>query len=124
MKTSLITFTLLLSSLTAIHATSIIEKSFSLIENKVLSLSLENEDQKSLIVSTKFCPTDECIVMEFQNNLIMIQLYNEKGEIEMMFPVASKKVNLGISLFESGKYKLGFTIEGECNVQFANISIN
>lgn len=124
MKTSIITFSLLLSSLSAVHATNIGDEDLSLIKHEKLTLSLENVDQKTLFVSSNYNESENCIAIEFESELVMIQLINHEGELEMMFPVSSNKVNLGLSLFESGNYRMGFSIEGESEIQFAYISIN
>jgi len=96
----------------------------SLIENEYLTLSLENETNSSMFQSATYNVNENCIALEFNEKLELIHLFNEKGETEMLFPVASNKVNLGLSLFESGNYKMGFTIEGKEGLQFADISIN
>ena len=124
MKNFFLTIVTVLIATSALQASNIGDGALSLIKNNVLSLSLENEAQKSLIISSKYIQNDKCIAIEFNGKLEMIQIYNSEGDIELMFPVASKKVNLGLSLFESGKYKMGFMIDGESEIQFANISIN
>jgi len=123
MKTSLITIIALLSSTLALHATNIEDHDLSLIKNEVMTLSLEKEEQKTLIKSIRYNEVEDCLAMEFEDKLEVIHLFNEQGEVEMFFPVSSNKVNLGLSLFESGQYKMGFTIEGMNGIQFADISV-
>jgi len=124
MKTTIVTLTLLLSSTLALQASNIKEESTALIKNEILTLTLEDEAQREMIKSTKYNSVEDCIAMEFQDKLEIVHLFNDEGEVELMFPVSSTKVNLGLSLFEAGHYKMGFTIEGKDGIQFADISIN
>jgi len=123
MKTSIITITLLLATAHTIQASNITEDHLALIHNEILSLVLENEDQRDMIKSIKYNDVEDCLAMEFENKLELIHLFNDQGEVELMFPVGSNKVNLGLSLFKSGEYKMGFSIEGQSGIQFADIFI-
>lgn len=123
MRTSIITCIIIIASSFSLNA-SIGDGYLSLIENEFLTLTLENENQNTIFASASYKAVENCIALEFTEKLEMIHLFNAKGEMEMLFPVASTKVNLGLSLFESGKYKMGFTIEGKDGLQFVDISIN
>lgn len=124
MKNFLLTFATILASIASLHATNIGDGEISLIKNEILSFSLDNEGQRDMIISTVYNNNEKCITMEFESELVMIQLYNSNGELDLMFPVSSKKVNLGMSLFNAGTYTIGFMVDGKSKVEYAQISIN
>lgn len=122
MKNLILTVAILFS-LNAANASNIGDGSLSIINNSNVELSLENDEQKFLIISTEFNAELENISMIFNSSVNMIQVYNTNGEVEMMLPIGSEEVDLGMSLFESGDYKLGFMVEGQDEVQFTNLSV-
>lgn len=124
MKMLITTFLFSLLSCLTLHASNIEDGFLALIDNDIVLLEIEEDTKLNIMKKTQYNQSDNCITMQFQKTLDKIQVFNDEGEIEMMFPVSSTKVNLGLSLFESGTYKLGFIMEGESKIHYANISVN
>ncbi len=122
MKNLILTIAILFS-FSSVNASNIGDGTLSIINNSNLELSLENEGQKFLIISTEFNTEYENISMIFNSSVNMIQVFNTEGEMEMMLPIGSEEVDLGMSLFQSGDYKLGFMVEGIDEVQFTNLLV-
>ncbi len=122
MKNLILTIAILFSFST-VNASNIGDGTLSIVNNSNVELSLENEGQKFLIISTEFNTEYENISMIFNSSVNMIQVFNTEGEMEMMLPIGSEEVDLGMSLFQSGDYKLGFMVEGIDEVQFTNLSV-
>jgi len=99
------------------------EESRAIVENAKVELTLEDEDQKEFILSSVFEADKDNIAMVFESNVSTIQVFNADGELELMFPVGSEKVNLGMSLFEEGSYKMGFVVDGINGIQYTNLLI-
>ena len=123
MKTPITTFAILLFSIINVFASNIEDNFSTIIENDKVTMTLEINDHSNLFELTHYKQSENCITMQFQKKIDMIQVFDLEGEIEMMFPVSSTKVNLGLSLFEFGTHKLGFIMEGENKIHYANISI-
>ena len=104
-------------------ATNIEDGSLAIVKSEKVEVVLENETQKDFIVSSRFETHNNNIAMEFESTVNMIQVYNDGGDIEMMIPIGSTKVNLGMSLFDKGSYRIAFTIEGLSEVQFTNLEV-
>ncbi len=124
MKIQIILTTVLFFSFNILIASNIEDNHSSIIDNDMVTMTLEFNDHSNLFEQTQYKQSENCITMQFQKKIDMIQVFDLNGEIEMMLPVSSTKVNLGLSLFESATYKLGFIIEGESKIHYANISIN
>jgi len=122
MKNFILTIAILFS-FTAVNASNIGDGELSLLNNDNVELSLENAGQKFLIISTEFNTEYDNISMIFNSSVNMIQVFNLQGELEMMLPIGSAEVDLGMTLFNKGEYKLGFMVEGNDEVQFTNLSV-
>lgn len=122
MKNFILTIAILFS-FTAVNASNIGDGELSLLNNDNVELSLENAGQKFLIISTEFNTEYDNISMIFNSSVNMIQVFNLQGELEMMLPIGSEEVDLGMTLFNKGEYKLGFMVEGNDEVQFTNLSV-
>ena len=123
MKNFILILAIATSFTTATFASNIGDGSLAIVKNERVELSLENEGQKEFIISSAFEVDQNQIAMVFESNVSMIQIFDENGEIAMMFPVGSENVNLGMSLFEGGNYKMGFMVDGIDEVQFTNLTI-
>jgi len=56
-------------------------------------------------------------------NVQFVQIFNESGVVEFQLPVDSKNVRINKSFFESGKYKLGFKIDNDKDLYFAEVKL-
>lgn len=124
MKNFIITFATILCFSAVSFASNIGDGTLSIIKNESVTFTLTEQNQKELIISSIYNDENNQLSFEFESEVQMISIINANEEIEMMVPVSSKKINLGLSLFDQGSYKMGFLIEGENEVQYTSISIN
>ena len=104
-------------------ASNIGDDKLALIKSDNVEVSLDNIDQKSFILYSAIDAGNETLQFIFDNSVSMIQVYKLDGELEMVLPIGSDEVDLGLSLFESGSYKLGFMVDGIEDMQFTNLKI-
>ncbi len=123
MKNLILIFAIATSFTTATFASNIGDGTLAIVKSEKVEITLDNEGQKEFIISSAFEADNDQIAMVFNSSVSMIQVYNNSGEVEMMFPVGSENVNLGMSLFETGNYKVGFMVDGYDEVQFTNMTI-
>ncbi len=123
MKNLILIFAIAISFTTATFASNIGDGTLAIVKSEKVDITLDNEGQKEFIISSAFEADQDQIAMVFEANVSMIQILNNDGEIEMMFPVGSETVNLGMSLFDTGDYKVGFMVDGYDDVQFTNMTI-
>lgn len=81
------------------------------------------EFKADFILSSKFNLEDKNVDMVFASNISMIQVFDAQGAIVSIIPIGSDELRMGLSLFDKGNYKLGFIIEGEADIQYADISV-
>ena len=122
MKNLFLIITTVLSFTTTNFASNIIGE-LSLVKTEKIELSVESIEQKEFILSSKFVAEHNNLALTFGSSVEMIQIFNGEGELEMMLPIDSKKVNLGLSLFDGGNYRMGFQIEGIEDIQFTSLVI-
>jgi len=123
MKNLILIFATVLSFNATLSASNIGEGEIKIIDAAKISVVLDNEGQKDFILFSEFNVEDEKVEFVFESNVSMIQVYNMDGDLEMMLPIMSKEVSLGLSLFESGNYRMGFMVDGMNDVQFTNLSV-
>lgn len=82
-----------------------------------------SEYMADFIISSKFNLEDKNVDMVFASNINMIQIFDMEGEIISIIPIGSDELRMGLSLFDKGNYRLGFLIDGEADIQYADISV-
>lgn len=123
MKNLILTIAAVISIANVTFASNIEDGSLAIVKSEKVEITLENETQKDFILSSTFESDNDNIAMVFESNVSMIQIFDAEGELEMMIPIGSTEVNLGMSLFDQGTYKLAFTVEGLSEVQFSNLQV-
>ena len=123
MKNLFLTITAFFCFSAVSFASSIGDGSLEILKTEKIYLSLESEIQKEFILATTFSTETESVSMLFESNVSMVQVYNLNGELEMMFPIGSNDVSLGLSLFKSGEYRMGFVVDGMDGVQFTKLTV-
>ena len=123
MKNIFLIIATVLSFTATTFASNIEEGALAIIKSERIELSLESAAQREFILSTNFNADRESIEMVFDSEVSMVQVYNVDGELEMIFPVGSEKLNLGLSLFEDGQFRMGFMVEGTDEIQFTNLTV-
>ena len=56
-------------------------------------------------------------------NISVVKIFNLNGELEFQLPVMSNNVQINKNLFASGRYKLGFLLEGQSNIHYAHVTV-
>ena len=123
MKNLLLIFVLAFSFSTTAFSSNIGDDKLSVIKNELVELSLENAGQKSFILSSAINLDKETLQLIFENSVSLIQVYDMEGTLEMVLPIGSDEVDLGLSLFDNGMYKLGFMVDGIDEMQFTNLKV-
>ena len=73
--------------------------------------------------SSMFDTETESLVFNTNDDISMVQIFDNEGEVIFLLPVMSDNVQIKKNLFESGQYKLGFVIEGETQVHLTDVTI-
>ena len=123
MKNLFLTIATVISFATITFASNIGEGELAIVDSETVVVTLDNKTQKEFIISSAFEADKDNIVMVFDSKVSMIQVFNTDGELEMMLPIESNEVNLGMSLFDQGSYRMGFSVEGISEVQFTNLKV-
>jgi len=123
MKNLILTIATVLSFSAISFASNIGDGTLAIVKSAKVEMTLENEGQKEFIISSVFQSEDDKIAMVFESKVTTIQIFNNEGELEMMFPVESTDVNLGMSLFEEGSYRMGFLVDGISEVQYTKLQV-
>lgn len=75
------------------------------------------------IKSSSYNADSEDIEMVFKTVVTMVQIYDNNDEFIMAFPAGTEELNLGLTLFDSGRYKVGFLVAGQSEYQFTSLLI-
>lgn len=114
MKNLISTLIITTISLTTIFATST--------PMTVLSNEVEVESI-NILESSSYDAEQENLVFTTEDNISIIQIYNEEGTLEFQLPVMSNQVKINKNLFDEGTYQLGFLIEGDSQVHLSKVNI-
>ena len=123
MKNLLLIISIAISFSTTALASNIGDDKLSIIKNDNVELSYTDVSQKAVILFSAINTNKEALELIFDKNVSMIQVFDMEGELEMMLPIGSNEVDLGLSLFEPGTYKLGLMVDGLDEIQFTNMMI-
>lgn len=123
MKNLLLILTTIFSFLSTTSATGIGDGDLAIISNSKIVFSLEAESQKKFILFSSIDADKETLQFIFDNSVSMIQVYTSDGHLDMVLPIGSDEVDLGLSLFKQGNYRLGFMVNGIDEMQFTNLQI-
>jgi len=88
-----------------------LERNFVLLETADLNVTLATETEYNMFVDAYFENVEQNLVIEANEMIHSILVYNNNDVMEFMLPVTAKSVTLGRSMFESGEYKLAFNFE-------------
>jgi len=122
MKTFLSTLFVIVLTMTAASATGNPEKAVTIIESKTVTATTSDTGSE-LFITAEFNENQKRFEFNTGKEINFVQIFNEKGQMEMQLPVMSKNIKLGMSLFEKGEYKLGFIVKGTSKIQFTNVTI-
>ena len=69
-------------------------------------------DKLDIFTSSFFNTESNVLVFDTNDDISVVQIFNDKGEMEFQLPVMSNNVQIRKNLFDTGSYKLGFVIDG------------
>lgn len=95
----------------------------TLLKTANLEVTLDSPEISELFISAEFEPVEQNLIMETKEKIHSILVYNDAGEMEFMLPVMAKRVTLGRSVFDTGKYRLGFNFENYEELTYANVAM-
>ena len=76
-----------------------------------------------IFTSTSFDADTENLTFNTVEDISVVQIFNNNGDMEFLLPVMSNNVQINKNLFEEGTYKLGFVLEGQTQVHFSEVVI-
>ncbi len=85
--------------------------------------TIEVSKERNYILFSSYNTANKMMDFILENPVKMVQIFKENGELEMMVPVMSDEVSLGLSQFNKGNYKVGFLLEGVDTPQFMNLTV-
>jgi len=65
----------------------------------------------------------ETLAFSTTQDISVVQIFNEMGELEFQLPVMSNNVQMNKNLFGKGKFKLAFVLKGMSQVYFTKVII-
>lgn len=82
-----------------------------------------SEFMADFIVSSTLNSEDENLDLLFSSKINMIQVFDNNDKIVSVLVIGSDELRIALNIFNEGNYKLGFLIEGEPNIQYADVVI-
>lgn len=95
----------------------------TLISNDAVNAIMDSDASSSYILFSSYNIENKMMDFITKNPVSMIQIFKENGELEMVVPIYSDEVSVGLTQFQKGKYKIGFIIDGVDSPQFMDIDI-
>jgi len=99
-------------------------ETLTLFTNSEFEFNLINHAQMYLFTSIQYNNRKERLSFETKLPILLIQIYNEVGDLELQLPVGSDVVHLSKNLFNSGEYNMKFLFEGEKDFQSTELTVN
>jgi hypothetical protein len=124
MKNLFLSLILLLAvSVTASANNNDPKNTVKVIDDKYVSVSLSNADQTNIFTTVAFNENQNNLEFATKEAVSYVQIFDANGSLEFQLMIDSKKFKLSKKLFDNGSYKLGFMIDGQHDVHFADIEI-
>ncbi len=95
----------------------------TLISHADVNAVMDSEASSSYILFSSYNIENKMMDFITKNPVSMIQIFKENGDLEMVVPIYSDEVSVGLSQFQKGKYKIGFIIDGVDSPQFMDIDV-
>jgi len=122
MKTFYLLLSLIVLTSTALSATGNPEKSVTIIDAKTVTVTTSSADSE-LFIDAFYNEDKERFEFNTVEEINFVHVYNDSGQMELQLSTKSKKVKLGMSLFEKGVYRIGFLATGSNQIRFTNVTI-
>ncbi len=95
----------------------------TLLSAESMTVSIE-DTEVSTFVSAEMTEDQNNFEFETSKKIKFVQIYGEDGRISFQLTVGSNKVRINKNLFDKGDYKLGFKVEGDSQLHYANVNLN
>jgi len=82
-----------------------------------------NTESVAFIASIEYDADSQNLAFTTTTDISVLQIFNAEGNLEFQLPVMSDIVKINKNLFNTGKYKLGFVLEGDSEVHLTEITI-
>lgn len=109
---------------------SILTINFSLLAEINPEVLISNEDVEVIAIaglnffqSSNYNLETENLNFYTTKTISVVKIYNLSEEMEFQLPVMSNNVQINKNLFGSGRYKLGFILEGQSKVHYAHVNV-
>lgn len=73
--------------------------------------------------SASFDAESEHLTFTTNDDISVIQIFDEAGNLEFQLPVMSNQVKINKNLFGQGTFELGFLIQGDSQVHFSKVTV-
>ncbi len=123
MKNLLILVVLTFSFSVSALGNNIADGKVKIVENAKVEFTVSEGFDLDFILSSGYNDESEKLEFLFDATINMIQVYNDLGELEMVLPISSKKLSLGMSLFDQGNYKIGFVLDNTDEVKYTELLV-
>lgn len=120
MKNLFIALLMTIGFATTISATS---GPTELFKHEDVEATVEITKERNYILFSSYDTANKMMDFILENPVKMVQIYKENGDLEMMVPVGSDEVSLGLTQFDKGNYKVGFILDGVDSPQFMNLTV-
>jgi pyruvate/2-oxoglutarate dehydrogenase complex dihydrolipoamide dehydrogenase (E3) component len=95
----------------------------TLLNGESMTISIE-DTEISTFISAEMTADNNNFEFETNKEIKFVQIYGTDGKISFQLSVGSKKVRINKNLFDKGDYKLGFRVEGDSQLHYANVNLN
>ncbi len=119
MKNILTFCTAVIFSITSLSAMNVPETLISSPEVIVVAL-----EEVNIFLDADYNEDSENVEFNTVNEISVVQIFNEAGELQFQLPVMSTQVRINKNLFSHGNSKLGFILKGEKSIHFTQVTIN
>ncbi len=123
MKNLILILGLLFSCSLVASANNIEKGKIKILDKSEIVVSVSSDFDLSFITMSRYNTDSNKLEFQFATEVKTIQVFNEIGELEMILPIDSKDLSLGMSLFNQGSYKIGFVVENDNEIKYTDLLI-
>ena len=95
----------------------------SLLKSEFFEVTLGSEDIMKKFISADYDEKTKKLTFVTRDNIHSILVYNGEEQDEFVLPVMADHVTIGKSMFDPGKYKLGFNFQDQLEVIYAEMNM-
>lgn len=80
-------------------------------------------DHLEIFTSAEFDAETENLTFSTKDDITVIQIFDESGELQFQLPVMSDRVKINKNLFDEGTYKMGFILRGQSQLHTTQVTV-